>query len=328
MIRITKTVREFSIVLAGCAFLIAPWESSSQGYPNRSIRLIVPYAAGGPSDATARIVAQKLSEQLGQQVVVDNRLGANSIIGTELGAKAPPDGYTLVTASNAFTINPSVYKTLPYDTLKDFAPISLTTSGALLLAVHPAIPSNGMRGLIALAKSRPGELTCASGGSGSSAHLALELLNYTTGTRITHVPYKGASQGVTDLLGGHVSMYFTSINVLLPYVRSGKLKGLAVTTQRRSTAAPGIPTVAESGVPGYEVLNWNGILAPAGTPREIISRLNAEIAGQLKAPDVQEKFAANGMEVAANTPEQFGSYIASEIAKWGKVVKAAGIKAD
>lgn len=328
MMRITTTVRRFVLVLAGYAFLIASGEAGSQGYPNRSIRLIVPNAAGGPADRVARLIAQRLAERIGQQVVVDNRPGAGGVIGTEFVAKAPPDGYTLMWISVNHAINPSVYLKLPYDALKDFAPITHATSGPLLLAVHPSVPANDLKSLLNLARAKPGELTSASAGSGSIAHLTLELLNYMGGTKIVHIPYKGAGQALTDLLGGHVSMYFGNVLGLLPHVRSGKLKGLVVSTQSRSTAAPNIPTAAEAGVPGYEASSWFGVMAPAGTPKEIISRVNAEFVGQLRTPDMHEKLAANGTEIVASTPEQFSSYIASEIAKWGKVVKAAGVKAD
>lgn len=321
-------VRRVALVLAGYAFLIASGEAGSQGYPNRSMRLIVPNAAGGPADGVARLIAQRLAERIGQQVVVDNRPGAGGVIGTEFVAKAPPDGYTLMWISINHAINPSVYTKLPYDALKDFAPITHATSGPLLLAVHPSVPANDLKSLLNLARARPGELTGASAGSGSIAHLTLELLNFMAGTKIVHIPYKGAGQALTDLLGGHVSMYFGNVLGLLPHVRSGKLKGLAVSTHSRSAAAPNIPTAAEAGVPGYEASSWFGVMAPAGTPKEIISRLNAEFVGQLRTPDMHEKLAANGTEIVASTPEQFSSYIASEIAKWGKVVKAAGVKAD
>lgn len=318
-------IRRFALVLAGYACLIAAKDSASQGYPNKSVRLVVPNAAGGPSDRVARQVAQQLAERVGQQVIVDNRPGAAGIIGTEFVAKEPPDGYTLMWVSINHTINPSVYRKLPYDPVKDFAPITLATSGPLLLALHPSVPANDLKGLLRLDRARPGELTGASAGSGSIAHLTLELLNHMAGSKIVHIPYKGAGQALSDLLGGHVSMYFGNIIGLLPHVKTGKLKGLAVSTRSRSAAAPDILTVAESGVPAYEASSWMGVMARAGTPKEIISRLNADIVGELKKPETQAKLAASGLQIIASTPEQFGSHVESEIAQWGKLVKAAGV---
>ena len=323
--RNTIIVRGFALVLAGYACLIATKEAASQGYPNKPLRLVVPNAAGGPADRVARLVAQQLAERVGQQVIVDNRPGAAGIIGTEFVAKAPPDGYTLMWLSINHAINPGVYRKLPYDPVKDFAPITLATSGPLLLALHPSVPANDLKGLLRLDRARPGELTGASAGSGSIAHLTLELLNHLAGAKIAHIPYKGAGQALTDLLGGHVSMYFGNIVGLLPHVKTGKLKGLAVSTRSRSAAAPNIPTVAEAGIKEYEASSWFGMMAPAGTPKEIISRLNAEIVGQLKKPETQKQLAASGTQVIASSPEQFGSHVVSEIAKWGKIVKAAGV---
>jgi tripartite-type tricarboxylate transporter receptor subunit TctC len=318
--------------LACCAGVMAVTlmaaEAVGQSYPAKSIRLIVPFSAGGPTDSIARIIAQRLSERLGQQVVVDNRAGANAIIGTELGVKSPPDGYTLVMVAFPHAINPSLYPKLPYDTQKDLVPVSLATAGPMLMAVHPSVPVTNLKGLMALAKARPGELTCGSSGNGSTAHLALEMLNFLGGTKITHVAYKGAAQGMSDLLGGHLSMYFGGIPPLLPHVKNGKLKGLAVSTKARSAAAPDIPTVAELGLPAYEVSGWYGIVAPARTPKEIVARLNSEIVSLLKVQDTQQRMAANGAEIVASTPEEFGAYVATEIAKWEKVIRSAGIRAD
>lgn len=315
-------------LLLSALFFAAGVDVFAQNYPSKPIRLIVPFSAGGTTDVVARIIAQKLSESIGQQVVVDNRSGANAIIGTELGAKSVPDGYTLVMIAFPHAINPTLHQKLPYDTLRDFAPVTLATSGPLLLAIHPSIPVTDVKGLIALARAKPGELTSASSGSGSTAHLALALFNHLAGTRIMHIPYKGAGQALNDLLGGHVSMYFSGVLAVLPHVKSGKLKGLAVTTRNRSDAAPAVPTIAETGIPGYEVSGWYGVIAPARTPKETIARLNSEIVGQLRNPDMREKLAAKGAEVVASTPEQFSSYIESEIAKWAKVIKGAGIRAD
>ena len=300
----------------------------AQSFPNRALRLIVPFSAGGPTDAIARTLAQQMSLGLGQQVVVDNRPGANAIIGTELGARAAPDGYTLVMVAFPHAINPSLQAKLPYDTVADFAPVSLATAGPMLLAVHPSVPVSDVKGLVALARARPGDFTCGSSGNGSTAHLALAMLNHLAGIKITHVAYKGAGQGMTDLLGGHLSMYFGGVMALLPHVKGGKLKGLAVSTRKRSEAAPAVPTIAETGLADYEVSGWYGVVAPARTPVAIVRRLNAEIVTQLQRGDVRERLAANGAEVVASSPEQFTAYIAGELAKWEKVIKAAGIRGD
>lgn len=328
MAAISAVRKVASALLVFACITIGSKDAMSQNYPNRPIRLIVPFAAGGPTDVVARIIAQKLPGTLGQQVVVDNRPGATTIIGTELGAKAAPDGYTLVMIAASHSIIPNLRPKLPYDLLKDFTPVTLATAGPFLMVIHPSIRADSVAGFVALAKAKPGEFTSGSSGTGSTAHMALELLNYLAGTRILHVPYKGAPQGLADLLGGQISMYFGGVAGLLPHVKSGKLKGLAVSTHSRSKVAPNIPTMAEAGVPGYEVSGWYGIVAPAGTPKAIIARLNAEIVAQLRTQDVQDKLAANGAEAVASTPEEFRSYIAREIAKWGKVIKAAGMKVD
>ena len=276
----------------------------AQSFPNRALRLIVPFSAGGPTDAIARTLAQQMSLGLGQQVVVDNRPGANAIIGTELGARAAPDGYTLVMVAFPHAINPSLQTKLPYDTVADFAPVSLATAGPMLLAVHPSVPVSDVKGLIALARARPGDLTCGSSGNGSTAHLALAMLNHLAGIKITHVAYKGAGQGMTDLLGGHLSMYFGGVMALLPHVKGGKLKGLAVSTRKRTEAAPAVPTIAETGLADYEVSGWYGVVAPVRTPVALVRRLNAEIVTQLQPGDVRERPAANRALVAASSPAQ------------------------
>ena len=313
--------------LALCS-LIAALPAHGQAFPNHAIRLIVPFAPGGPTDAIARLIAQRWGESVGQQIIIDNRVGANAIIGTALGAKAPADGYTLVMVAFPHGINPSLYPKIPYDTVKDFAPVVLATAGPMLLAVHPSVPAGNVKSFIALAKSCPDELTCGSSGSGSTAHFALELLNHLSGSRIRHVPYKGAAQGMSDLLGGQISMYFGGVPPLLPHVKRGRLKGLAVSTRERTNSAPDIPTIAESGVAGYQVSGWYGVVAPAGTPREIVAQLNAQTVAQLRTPALQEKLAANGADIVASTPEQFASCIAAEITKWEKVIITAGVKVD
>lgn len=313
---------------AATAFALHGELVRAQAYPAKPIRMIVPFSPGGPTDAIARTLAQRLSVGFSQQVVVDNRPGANAIIGTELGARAAPDGYTLTMVAFPHAINPSMQAKLPYDTVADFAPVSLVTSGPMLLAAHPSVPVRDIKGLIALARARPDDLTCASSGNGSTAHLALAMLNYLGNIKIMHIAYKGAGQGMTDLLGGHVSMYFGGVMALLPHVKDGKLKGLAVSTPKRSEGAPLIPTIAESGMAGYDVSGWYGVIAPARTPQSVIARVNTEIVSQLQNAEVKERLRANGAEVVASTPEQFGVYIERELVKWAKIVKAAGIRAD
>ena len=303
--------------------------AATQPYPTRSIRLVVPFAAGGGTDIVARTVGQKLGEQLGQQVVVDNRAGAAGVIGTELAAKSAADGYTLLMGSNGpLAINPGLHSKLPYDPLRDFAPVALVTKMPFLMVVHPALPVKSVRKLIALAKSRPGQLNYASPGSGSTTHLATELFKAMAGLNIVHVPYKGVAPASTDLISGQVQLLSGDLSTLMPHVRSGKMKALAVTSAKRSTLVPDLPTVSESGVPGYEVSGWFGVLAPAGTPREIVVRLNAEIVKGLGSGDVRERLAALGGEVAGGTPEQFADHLRGEIAKWGKLITAIGLKAE
>ena len=297
----------------------------AQTYPDKPIRIIVPYTPGGFNDTLARTVGQKLQEAWGQPVIVDNRPGGGTLIGTEMAAKAAPDGYTLYMVPFAFAVNPSLYKKLPYDSLKDFAPITLAASTPNLLVVNPALPVNSVKELIALAKSKPGKLNYASTGNGSSNHLSMEKFKMMAGVDITHIPYKGSGPAVTDLMGGQVDLMFDNIPNVLPHVKTGKLKMIAVTSPKRSPHVPDVPTVSESGVPGYEVSVWFGIAAPGGTPKPIITKLNAEIVKILNMPDVKQKFAAQGVDVIGSTPEQFAAYIKEQMEEWGKVVKAAGV---
>ncbi|MET0164953.1 MAG: tripartite tricarboxylate transporter substrate binding protein [Vicinamibacterales bacterium] len=297
----------------------------AQTYPDKPIRIIVPYTPGGFNDTLARTVGQKLQEAWGQPVIVDNRPGGGTLIGTEMAAKAAPDGYTLYMVPFAFAVNPSLYKKLPYDSLKDFAPITLAASTPNLLVVNPALTVNSVKEVIALAKSKPGKLNYASTGNGSSNHLSMEKFKMMAGVDITHIPYKGSGPAVTDLMGGQVDLMFDNIPNVLPHVKSGKLKMIAVTSPNRSPHVPDVPTVSESGVPGYEVSVWFGIAAPGGTPKPIITKLNAEIVKILNMPDVKQKFAAQGVDVIGSTPERFAVYIKEQMEEWGKVVKAAGV---
>ncbi|MGZ5093123.1 MAG: Bug family tripartite tricarboxylate transporter substrate binding protein [Burkholderiales bacterium] len=302
--------------------------SSGQAYPSKPIRLVVGVPAGGTNDVVARLVGQKLSAQLGQQIIVDNRAGANGNIGAELVAKSLADGYTLFMASiGVSSIHPSLYSKMPFDTLRDFAMISQLTSIAQIIVVHPSVPAKDVKQLIAYAKAKPGQLTFA-GGMGSSAHLAGELFKSMAHVDMLHVPYKGSAPAMTDLLGGQVAIMFDQIVTSLPHVRSGKLRALAVTTLMRSTVTPEIPTVSESALPGYTITTWHGLIAPAATPRDIVNRLSSETARTLESAEIKEKFLALGAEPTPSTPEQFRAFIKSETDKWAKVVKAAGLKPE
>jgi tripartite-type tricarboxylate transporter receptor subunit TctC len=297
-------------------------------YPAHPLRLIVPYAAGGNADIMGRMIAQSLTERMGQQVVVDNRVGANSIIGTELAAKAVPDGYTLLFGANQIATNVVFTAKLPYDTVRDFAPISLTSSTPLLLIANLAFPAKSVSELITLARAKSGQINYSSSGNGSPANLAGALFNYMAGVDIAHVPYKGIAQATTDVIGGQIEIGFPSMTSSLPYARAGKLRALAMTAAQRSQLAPDIPTVAESGLPGYQATIWNGVLAPAGTPRAIIDRINREITTAMKSKDTTERYVALGGDPLTSTPEEFAHHIRAEIEKWGKVARAAGIKID
>jgi tripartite-type tricarboxylate transporter receptor subunit TctC len=297
-------------------------------YPVKPVRLVVPFPPGGGSDTLARIIGPKLTEALGQQVVIDNRPGAGANIGAEVAAKAPPDGYTLLMGNVAHAINVSLYSKLNYDLVKDFAAVTLLASTPNIVVVHPSVPAQSVKALIALARSRPGQLDFASSGSGSSAHLAGELFNSMAGTKMNHIPYKGGGPAVVALVGGQVSVGFATTPSVVQHVKSGKLRGLAVTSAQRSPATPDLPTVGEAALKGYEAGTWYGTLVPAGAPKEVISRLHAESVKLLAAPDVKQRLDAAGFEPIGNGPAQFAAYIHSEIAKWTKVVRSAGIRAD
>jgi tripartite-type tricarboxylate transporter receptor subunit TctC len=301
----------------------------AQTYPAKAIRMVIPFPPGGTTDILGRVAAQKLSEALGQQVVPDNRPGAAGNIGAEQVAKAPPDGYTLVTLpGSTLTIHPSLYAKLPFDPLKDFAPVTILAAVPNALVVHPSLPVRNVKELIALSKSRPGQLNYASTGAGQSTHLSMELFKTMAGVKITHVPYKGSAPAITDLLGGHVPMMFDNMPSALPHVKANKLRAIAVSTSKRSPVAPEIPTVAESGLPGFEVSVWFSVLAPANTPKEIVARLNSVLVKALQSADVREKLASQGAEAIANTPEQFTAQMKRDIAKWAKVVRDANIRLD
>lgn len=301
----------------------------AQSYPTKPVRMIVPFAAGGGTDIVARTVGVKLGESLGQTVLVDNRAGAAGAIGTELAAKSPADGYTLLMGSSGpIAINPALQAKLPYDPLRDFTPVALITTMPFLTVVHPSLPVRSVKELIALARARPGQLNYGSPGSGSSTHLATELFKAMARVDIVHVPYKGVAPAATDLVSGQVQMLTGDLNTLMPHVRSGKMRPLAVTGASRSALLPDMPTIAEAGVPGYEASGWFGILAPAGTPREIVRRLNGEIGKALQSDDLRKRLSGLGGEVAGGTPEAFGQHLRREIEKWGKLLRAIGLRPD
>ncbi len=302
---------------------------AEDNYPSRPVRIIVPTAPGGGSDVSARIVAQELNKHFGHSVIVENRAGAGTVLGTDIVAKSAPDGYTLLMAPGAFATNPVTYKKLPFDTLRDFAPITQTLSVPQLLAVHPSVPAKSVKEFIALAKARPGQIHYAAAGFGTLPHLTMELFASMAGIQMVNVPYKGGAPGIMDLLGGRIEATVTSsMSVILPHVRSGRLRALGVTTATRTPAVPDIPTIAEGGVPGYEAVQWAGLAAPAGPPHDIIVKLYKETAAILRRPETVEFLARDGNVVVATSPEEFAAFLKAEIAKWAKVVKSAGIEPE
>jgi tripartite-type tricarboxylate transporter receptor subunit TctC len=303
-------------------------DCAAQTYPAKVVRIVVPVAAGGPTDILARAVAQKLTEAWNQQVVVETRPGGGSNIGFEIVAKSAPDGYTLLMAQPAFTVNVSLYKSLAYDPVRDFVPISLATTHPLLLLAHPTVPVRTVKELVALAKARPGQLNIGSAGNGTTPHLAAAWFNTVAGVRITHVPYKGASLAVIDLMGGHIDLLFASPTAVISHVQQHQLRPIAMTTPTRYHLLPDLPTFVESGYPEFVVMGWYGLLAPAGTPREIVSRVNADTVKALAASDMKERLNALGEDPVGSTPEQFSAWIKDEVTRWAKVVKAAGAKVD
>jgi tripartite-type tricarboxylate transporter receptor subunit TctC len=320
---ISRAVNASAILAAlACAPAVA------QTYPSKPIRIVVPYPPGGSGTIVARILGDKLNQAWGQQILVDSRPGASGMIGADIVAKAPPDGYTLLAGyTSEVAINVSLFLKMAYDPVKDFAPIALTGVIPMILLVHPSVPANSVKALMALARSRPGEMTYGSAGAGSPAHLAHELLNRSTNVKMVHVPYKGAAPALVDLLGGHVFTYFSGMPPAMPHVRAGKLRGLAVSTAKRSAAAPDIPAVAES-VPGFDVPTWFSLLAPAGTPSDIVTKLNAETVRSLNDPAVKPKLAALGAETTTMNADEVAAFIRKEIDKYARVVKASGARVE
>jgi tripartite-type tricarboxylate transporter receptor subunit TctC len=315
----------YAFLIAGLGGIVtAP---HAQNYPAKTVRMIVPSAAGGSVDFMARLVSAKMSATLGQQVVVENRAGSGGVVGTDVVAKSAPDGYVLLMAYGSHVINPSLYPKLPYDTLRDFAPISQIALQPLMLNIHPALPARTVKDLITLAKARPGELNFATAGAGSGGHLANVIFNHMAGVSMVHVPYRGSSPAMIDLIAGIVQLHISSLISSLPHVRSGKVRGIAVTSAKRSMVVPDVPTVGET-LKGYEVVNSYYLLAPAGTPADVIAKLHAEAAKAVQQPDVIERLAKDGADPVGNTPAETAQYIAQEIVKWGKAVKDSGAKPD
>lgn len=318
--------------LIACGVMLALWSGvalSQEAYPSKPIRLLVGFTAGGASDLTARIVGQKMTEYFGPAVIIDNRPGASGGIAATIVANSAPDGYTLLAgATSILAINPALYTKLEYDSVKNFAPVSQTVSMPQLLVVHPSVKAATVKELMALARARPGELNYSSSGLGSSSQLAMELFKFMTGLNLVHIPFKGSGQSMPSLIAGQVQLTFDPMPTSLPHVRTGKLRGLAVSTAKRAAAIPELPTVAEAGVPGYDSSLWYGLLAPARTPTPVVMRLNKAVNEILKMPDVAERFAGLGADPVGNSPEAFGQYIREEIVKWHKVVKSAGLRAD
>lgn len=309
--------------------LFATPAAAQDNYPTKPIRMICPFPPGGTTDVVARLVAQKLTEAWGQQVIVDNRPGAGGIIGTELAARTTPDGYTALLGSiTTHAVNPALHKKLGFDPIKDFVPVSLVVSSPQLVAVHPSVPAKSVKEFIALAKAKPGQLNYASAGTGTSPHLTFELFKSMAGIDVAHVPYKGTGPAITDLVGGQVHAMITGVVALMPHIKANRLRGLGVTSAKRVDALPDLPTVAESGVPGFDVSSWFGVFLPAGTPRAIVAKMNQEIRRMLENPEVRKRLTNQGADPASSSPEEFAAYISSEMRRWGDVVRKTGARAD
>jgi len=314
--------------LASLALTAGPAAAQAPAWPAKPIRLVVPYPPGGPTDVLLRIVGAQLAERLGQPVLIDNKPGASGMVGADMVAKAPADGYTLLGNASIHVINPSLYPKTPYDAIKDFTPVSLVAEVPLVLVVSPALAATQVKDVIALAKAKPGALAFASSGNAAAPHLAGEAFKHAAGVDLLHVPYKGSGPALTDLMGGQVQLMFDSMPSSMPFIQAGKLRALAVTTARRSTALPQLPTVAEAGLPGFDMSTWYGLWAPAGTPREVVARLGTEVAAIVRLPAVRERLLALGAEPVGNTPDEFAAFNRSELAKWARIVKQSGARVD
>jgi tripartite-type tricarboxylate transporter receptor subunit TctC len=315
--------------LFGCvlAIVAAPNLAIAQTYPSAPMRIIVPFPPGGGTDILSRAIAQKLNEAWGQSVVVDNRGGANGTIGAAAAAKASPDGHTLLVVPSGFAVNPSIYKNLPFDSLKDLAPVSQLAASPLVLVVHPSFPPKNVKELVAFLKARPGEINYGSSGNGSPPHLATELFKLLTATKMTHIPYKGAGPAAVDVIAGQIPIYFMNALQAVPHMKSARLRALGVTSEKRFPGLPDVPTIAEAGVPGYSMTNWYGMLVPAQTPRSAIAKLQGEVARILNTPELKERLSGEGAEVVASTPEQFAAFLKDEMAKAARIVEASGMTA-
>jgi tripartite-type tricarboxylate transporter receptor subunit TctC len=314
--------------MAIVAFVVIAGAAHAQSYPTKSVRMLVPFPPGGGTDYTARLIGQKLSELWGHPVVIENRPGASTTIASEIVARAAPDGHTLIMGSVNHSINPSLYAKLPYDTIKDFAPVTVAVTASYVLVVHPSLPARSVKELIALARARPGQINYSSSGSSGPQHLAGELFKLMAGIDIVHVPYKGGGPAVVALVGGHVSVQFSTPVSSLPHIKTGRLRPLAVTSAKRSPALPELPTIAEAALPGYEAVTWWGLLAPARTPREIVNKIHADVVRVLEMPDTKARLAAEGVNGSGSSPSEFAAMIQAEIVKMAKIVKAANIKID
>jgi tripartite-type tricarboxylate transporter receptor subunit TctC len=314
--------------LIALALVMDAGAAAAQTYPTKAVRLVVPFLAGGSTDIVGRTVAQKLSEMWGQQAFVDNRPGGGTTIGTEMVAKAAPDGYTLLVTPAPFTINPSLLTKLPYDALTDFTPITLINTTPLVMVVNPGVPAKNVKELIALAKAKPGKLNFGSSGTGGSNHLAGELFDAMAGVKMVHIPYKGNAGALTDIVGGHLDVVYNGITSAVALIRGGKLRALAVTSLQRSAALPDVPTLNESGLKGFEAVAWNGLSAPAKTPRDVIMKINADVIKIVNSPELKERLKADGSDPVGNSPEQYAAFLRNEIAKWAKVIKFANVKPE
>ena len=324
------SVLHFAFRLSTFALLlaVAPWANAQQPYPAKPVRIVSLFPPGGGNDTICRIVAPALGANLKQQVIVENRAGANGIVGTEVVARSAPDGHTITLIPSAHAVNATLYKKLPYDSIRDFTPITLVGSSPLVLAVHPSLPVKNVKDVVALAKARPGQLTYVSSGVGASGHLAGALFDTLTGTKMLHIPYKGMALAIVDLMAGHVTMTFGTSLSVVPHVRGGRLRALATTGSARSPALPDLPTVAEAGVPGYEASLWYGFVGPGKLPPDILARLHSALIAALQSADVRERLASQGLDLQSNTPEEFSKLLASDIGRWAKVIQRAGVQAE
>jgi tripartite-type tricarboxylate transporter receptor subunit TctC len=321
-------MRRCLIALVSTAVLMPLPALAADGFPDRPLRMIVPFPPGGSVDVVARIAGQKMTEIAGQSIVVDNRGGASGNIGSELAARAPADGYTIMMTTIPLVVNPSLFSKVPYDVVRDFAPISLIAAAPFVLAVHPSLPAKSVKELVALARARPGQLNYSSAGSGTNLHIAAELFKNLSGTNIVHVPYKGGGPALSALLGGEAQLSFLGVVAVVPHVKSGKMRALALTATKRSAVLPDLPTIAEAGVAGYEFASWYGVLAPAGTPAPRITKLHDILVRSLRSPDLAGRMATEGADIIAGSPQQFAAYLKTELTKWARVVKDSGLRVE